>query len=90
LSLQPEPIGDGPANSTPGGAGPEFVSSGRKTLKMLVWSIAGEKTSAATLNSKIKDRAGRKRGERLCPQGHGHWLMEERPEETTGALVDFL
>jgi pimeloyl-ACP methyl ester carboxylesterase len=23
-------------------------------------------------------------------KGSGHWLMEERPQETMGAIVDFL
>ena len=51
-------------------------------------SIAGEKASAATLNSQMKLVAMDVRISVL--KNTGHWLMEERPEETTHALMNFL
>lgn len=57
-------------------------------LTMPVLSIASEKASAAILGPQIKRVAADAKVIEL--KGSGHWLMEERPQETTDALVEFL
>jgi pimeloyl-ACP methyl ester carboxylesterase len=55
---------------------------------MPVLSIAGEKGSAAILSPQMKRVATDVKVVEL--KGSGHWLMEERPQETMDALVEFL
>ena len=57
-------------------------------LTMPVLSIAGEKASAAILSPQMKRVATDVKVIEL--KGSGHWLMEERPQETMDALVEFL
>jgi pimeloyl-ACP methyl ester carboxylesterase len=57
-------------------------------LTMPVLSIAGEKVSAAILGPQMKLVAASVASVDL--NDTGHWLMEERPEETMEALIAFL
>ena len=57
-------------------------------LTMPVLSIAGEKASAAILGPQMKGVTTDLKVIEL--KGSGHWLMEERPQETMDALVAFL
>jgi pimeloyl-ACP methyl ester carboxylesterase len=57
-------------------------------LTMPVLSIAGEKASAAILGPQMKRVATDVKIIEL--KDTGHWLMEERPNETMDALVQFL
>ena len=66
----------------------DFAEMAKTKLTMPVLSIAGEKASAAILHPQMK----------LVTTGitemtlkdTGHWLMEERPDETMDALIAFL
>ena len=55
---------------------------------MPVLSIAGDKASAATLNAQTKLVANDV--SIVVLRDTGHWLMEERAEETMDALTEFL
>jgi len=55
---------------------------------MPVLSIAGEKASAATLNPQMKLVASDVTV--VVLPDTGHWVLEERPKETTDALAKFL
>ena len=57
-------------------------------LTMPVLSIAGEKASAAILTPQMKLAATTVTVVEM--KDTGHWLMEERPEETMEALISFL
>jgi pimeloyl-ACP methyl ester carboxylesterase len=57
-------------------------------LTMPVLSIAGEKASAPILGPQMKLVGTTVTTVDL--KGTGHWLMEERPEETMEALIAFL
>jgi pimeloyl-ACP methyl ester carboxylesterase len=65
----------------------DLAELAKTKLTIPVLSIAGEKASAATLNSQMKLVATDVNVSVL--KGTGHWLMEERPQETTDALVNF-
>jgi pimeloyl-ACP methyl ester carboxylesterase len=64
----------------------DFAQMAQTQLTMPVLSIAGEK--AAILGPQMKRVATDVKIIEL--KGSGHWLMEERPQETMGAIVDFL
>lgn len=66
----------------------DFAQMAQTQLTMPVLSIAGEKASAAILSPQMKRVAADLKVIEL--QGCGHWLMEERPQETMDALVNFL
>ena len=66
----------------------DFAQMAKTQLTMPVLSIAGEKASAAILGPQMKRVATNVKVIEL--KGSGHWLMEERPEETMAALVEFL
>jgi pimeloyl-ACP methyl ester carboxylesterase len=66
----------------------DFARMAETQLTMPVLSIAGEKASAAILGPQMKRVATHVKIIEL--KGSGHWLMEERPEETMAALIDFL
>jgi pimeloyl-ACP methyl ester carboxylesterase len=66
----------------------DFAQMAKTKLKMPVLSIAGEKASAAILAPQMKRVATTVTAVEL--KDTGHWLMEERPEETMEALVAFL
>jgi len=66
----------------------DFAQLAQTKLAMPVLSIAGEKASAAILGPQMKRVATNVTVIEL--KGTGHWLMEERPQETMDALVSFL
>ena len=66
----------------------DFAEMAKTKLTMPVLSIAGEKASAAILGSQMKLVATIVSGVEL--KDTGHWLMEERPDETMDALIAFL
>jgi len=66
----------------------DFAQLAQIQLTMPVLSIAGEKASAAILGPQMKRVATDVKVIDL--KDTGHWLMEERPEETMDALVAFL
>jgi pimeloyl-ACP methyl ester carboxylesterase len=66
----------------------DFAQMAKTKLTMPVLSIAGEKASAAILSPQMKLVANDITVLNL--KETGHWLMEERPEETMKALTAFL
>jgi len=66
----------------------DFAQLAQTPLTMPVLSIAGEKASAAILTPQMKLVATDVKAVEL--KDTGHWLMEERPQETMDALVAFL
>jgi len=66
----------------------DFAEMAKTKLTMPVLSIAGEKASAAILGPQMKLVAANVTAIDL--RDTGHWLMEERPEETMKALIAFL
>ena len=60
----------------------------KKKLTMPVLAIAGEKASAAILGPQMKLVATAVTT--VVLKDTGHWLMEERPDETMKALIAFL
>ena len=66
----------------------QFSQLAQTKLTMPVLSIAGEKGSAAALGPQMKLVATDATIIEL--KGAGHWLMEERPQETMDAIVKFL
>jgi pimeloyl-ACP methyl ester carboxylesterase len=66
----------------------DFAQMAKTKLTMPVLSIAGEKASAAILGPQMKLVATNVTVMDL--KDTGHWLMEERPEETMKALIAFL
>jgi len=66
----------------------DFAALSKSRLPMPVLSIAGEKASAAALNAQMKLVANDVTVVAL--KDTGHWVMEERPQETMAALLAFL
>jgi pimeloyl-ACP methyl ester carboxylesterase len=66
----------------------DFAELAKTKLTMPVLSIAGEKASAATLNAQMMLVATDVTV--VVLKDTGHWVMEERPKETTEALMNFL
>jgi pimeloyl-ACP methyl ester carboxylesterase len=66
----------------------DFAEMAKTKLTMPVLSIAGEKASAAILVPQMKLVATNVTAVDL--KDTGHWLMEERPQETMEALIGFL
>jgi pimeloyl-ACP methyl ester carboxylesterase len=66
----------------------EFAQMAQTQLTMPVLSMAGEKASAAILSPQMQRVATNVKVIEL--KASGHWLMEERPQETMDALVEFL
>jgi pimeloyl-ACP methyl ester carboxylesterase len=66
----------------------DFAEMAKTKLTMPVLSIAGEKASAAILSPQMKLVASTVTVVEMMDTGH--WLMEERPEETMQALIAFL
>jgi pimeloyl-ACP methyl ester carboxylesterase len=66
----------------------DFAEMAKTKLTKPVLSIAGEKASAAILGPQMKLAATTLNVVEL--KNTGHWLMEERPEETMEALIAFL
>ena len=66
----------------------DFAQMAQTQLTMPVLSIAGTKASAAILGPQMKRVASEVKAIEL--RGSGHWLMEERPQETMSAILEFL
>ena len=66
----------------------DFAEMAKTKLTTPVLSIAGEKASARILGPQMKLVTTTVNTVEL--KGTGHWLMEERPEETMEALIAFL
>jgi pimeloyl-ACP methyl ester carboxylesterase len=66
----------------------DFAEMAKTKLTMPVLSIAGEKASAAILSPQMKLVSNSVTVVEM--KDTGHWLMEERPEETMQALIAFL
>jgi pimeloyl-ACP methyl ester carboxylesterase len=66
----------------------DFAEMAKTKLTMPVLSIAGEKASAAILGPQMKLVAAIVNT--VILKDTGHWLMEERPEETMESLIAFL
>ena len=67
----------------------DFAELSRTRLKMPVFAIGGEKSLGDFLGQQMKLVASDVRVVVLKNSGR-HWLLEERPEETTKALLEFL
>ena len=63
-----------------------FLARGR--LKMPVLAIGGERSFGATM-AVVMRAAADDVSELIVPQS-GHWLMEEQPQQTVGAIRSFL
>jgi pimeloyl-ACP methyl ester carboxylesterase len=66
----------------------DFAQMAKSKLTVPVLSIAGEKASAAILGPQMKLVATTVT--QVDMKDTGHWLMEERPQETMNALIAFL
>lgn len=66
----------------------DFAQLAQTKLTMPVLSIAGEKASAGALGPQMMLVA--KDVTIVVLKDTGHWIMEERPEETMDAIVNFL
>jgi pimeloyl-ACP methyl ester carboxylesterase len=66
----------------------DFAGFARTKLPMPVLSIGGEKANGDILERQVKLVASDVTA--VVLKGTGHWVMEERPEETTAALLKFL
>ena len=66
----------------------DFAELSRTRLKMPVFAIGGEKSLGDFLGQQMKLVASDVRV--VVLKNSGHWLLEERPEETTKALLEFL
>ena len=66
----------------------QFAQLAQTKLTMPVLSIAGEKASAVALGPQMKLVATNASIVEL--KDTGHWVMEERPQETMDAIVKFL
>jgi pimeloyl-ACP methyl ester carboxylesterase len=66
----------------------DFAELSRVKLTMPVLSIAGEKSMGEVLGQQMKLVASDVRS--IVLKDTGHWVLEERPRETTEALVEFL
>lgn len=69
-------------------AAKDFSGFGRTRLAMPVLAIGGEKANGELLGRQMKLVASDVTVAVL--KDTGHWLLEERPEETTAALLKFL
>ncbi|HEV2749988.1 MAG TPA: alpha/beta hydrolase [Gemmatimonadales bacterium] len=66
----------------------DFAHLAQTKLTMPVLSIGGEKANGALLGQQVKLVASD--ASFLVLKDTGHWLLEERPKETTEALMKFL
>ncbi|HEY2461754.1 MAG TPA: alpha/beta hydrolase [Candidatus Acidoferrum sp.] len=69
-------------------AAKDFAELSRNKLTMPVLAIAGEKASGAVLGNQMKLVATN--ATVIVLKNTGHWVLEERPKETSDALVNFL
>ncbi len=66
----------------------DFAALSRTKLTIPVLSIAGDKSMGGVLGAQMKLIASEATA--IVLQDTGHWVLEERPQETTDALVNFL
>jgi pimeloyl-ACP methyl ester carboxylesterase len=66
----------------------DFALLARRKLPMPVLAIGGEKANGDLLGRQMKRVASNVRV--VVVKDAGHWLMEEKPRETTAALLKFL
>lgn len=66
----------------------DFEELSRAKLTMPILSVGGEKANGAALGRQAELVGSDV--ETIVLSGAGHWLMEERPEETMAALTSFL
>ncbi len=66
----------------------EFAEMGKTPLPMPMLVLSGEKAGGTFLIEQGRMVAGNVKG--VIVKGSGHWLMEEAPEQTIPALLDFL
>jgi pimeloyl-ACP methyl ester carboxylesterase len=69
-------------------AAKDFALLSQTKLTMPVLSIGGEKSLGDVLGRQMKLVATNVKV--IVLKNTGHWILEENPKETTGALVDFL
>jgi pimeloyl-ACP methyl ester carboxylesterase len=69
-------------------AAKDFEDLARTTLSMPVLSIGGEQANGVALGEQVKLVASDTKV--VVVKNSGHWLMEEQPEETIAALLEFL
>jgi pimeloyl-ACP methyl ester carboxylesterase len=63
------------------------VHENRSKPTMPVLAIGGEKANGAVLGQQMKMVATRRN--EIVLKNTGHWVLEERPKETTDALLKF-
>ncbi len=66
----------------------DFAQFSQHKLQMPVMAVAGEKSGADFLIQQVNLVAEHVDGHIVA--GSGHWLMDERPEETTRLLLNFI
>jgi pimeloyl-ACP methyl ester carboxylesterase len=69
-------------------AAKDFAELSRTKLSMPVLAIGGEKANGALLGEQMKIVASN--ATMVVLKDCGHWVMEEKPKETTDALMKFL
>jgi pimeloyl-ACP methyl ester carboxylesterase len=69
-------------------AAKDFAILSQTKLTMLVLAIGGEKANGALLGQQMMIVASDAR--MVILKDTGHWVLEERPKETTDALMNFL
>ncbi len=69
-------------------AATDFAQLSRTKLNMPVLAIGGEKANGAVLGQQMKLVATN--ATEIVLKNTGHWVLEERPKETTDALMKFL
>ena len=66
----------------------DFAELSRAKLTMPVLAIGGDKANGALLGEQVKVVASN--ATEVVLKNTGHWVLEERPKETTEALMSFL
>jgi pimeloyl-ACP methyl ester carboxylesterase len=66
----------------------DFAGFSQTKLTMPVLSIGGEKANGDALAKQVRLVASN--ATTITSPNTGHWMMEEHPQETTAALVQFL
>jgi pimeloyl-ACP methyl ester carboxylesterase len=66
----------------------DFAALSKKMLTMPVLTIGGEKANGQALARQVKLISAD--GRSIVIPGAGHWILEEKPKETTDALRNFL
>jgi pimeloyl-ACP methyl ester carboxylesterase len=69
-------------------AASDFAQLSQTKLKMPVLSVGGEKSLGDALGQQVRLVATNVTV--VVIPGAGHWILEEKPKETTEALVSFL